>query len=207
MINFLSSNLIALAELPSFSRRKSRDRFATLGGREAPCPADLYRSIGRWENEGGAVLRESATSNAFLKVNPTKESKTVRRAKIMKPTNQHEDMVRYGDPAMVRSRRGRGGYSVMTYNDRSSETRAMNAYLRASSYPEQRDGKRFRSRSHLTNTKTRSKKRLHPFLHLSQRYDAPARDNFIREGIVFVLLVAAAAWPIIHSVQAIIAMW
>src|SRR5665213_2822259 len=115
MINFLSSNLIALAELPSFSR-KSRDRFATLGKREAPCPADLYRSIGRWENEGGAVLRESATSNALSESKARERIEDRAADKIMKPTNQHEDMIRYGDPAMVRSRRRKGGYSVMTYN-------------------------------------------------------------------------------------------
>lgn len=124
----------------------------------------------------------------------------------MKQTNYHDEMIRYGDPPTTGSRRRKGGYPIMSYNDRSPEVVAMNAHLRASTYPEQTDGK-LNARPGLTNTKARLRKRLHPFLHLSRLYDTQARDNFVKEAIVLLLLVAASAWPIIHSVRAIIARW
>ncbi|MEO5719516.1 MAG: hypothetical protein ABIR29_13225 [Chthoniobacterales bacterium] len=107
---------------------------------------------------------------------------------------------------MAGSRRKRGGYPVMAYNDRSPEVMAMNAHLRASRYPEKRDEKRFNVSSRLTRGNVLVQKRVHPFLHLDDEYGTLARDNFISEAVLFVLIVVAAAWPIVHSLQAIAAM-
>lgn len=125
----------------------------------------------------------------------------------MKQINQHEAMINYGDHHKVSSRRRRTGSSATTYNDRSPEVAAINAHLRAASYPAQEGEKQGNSPSRLTNAKARIRKRLHPLLRLSQQYDTQARDNFVREGVLFALLVTASVWPIVHSVRAIIAMW
>ncbi len=93
----------------------------------------------------------------------------------------------------------------MTYNDRSPEVAAMNAHLRASSYPERADHERSNERPHLTSGDGLARKRLRSFLHLGRQYDTQARDNFISEAVLLVLIVVAAVWPIIHSVQAMTA--
>ncbi len=210
MINLLSSNLIALPELPSFSRRGIRPRLAPPEKHRARgdhCPKEINRWLGRWENEGGAFVGASTEDKTVPDRNKQNTPNDHATNKIMKRTNHHEEMIRYGDPLMAGSRRRRGGYPVMTYNDRSPEVTAMNAHLRASRYPEQKDEKRFKTRSRLTNGDVLAQNRVHPFLHLGGQYDTQERDNFIKEAVLFVLIVAASIWPIIHSLQAIAAWW
>lgn len=127
--------------------------------------------------------------------------------KTMRKTQQHEEIIRYGDPLTVGSRRRRGGYPVMTYNDRSPEVAAMNAHLRTSSYPERADENRSNERQRLTSGHTLLQNRMRSFLHLGRQYDTQARDNFISEAVLFALIVAASVWPIIQSVQAMAARW
>ncbi|MGH8093162.1 MAG: hypothetical protein ACREIF_06795 [Chthoniobacterales bacterium] len=100
----------------------------------------------------------------------------------MKQTSHFEEMIGYGSPLTAGERRRRGGYPVMTYNDRSPEVTAMNAHLRALRYPEQKDDRRFNVRSRLTSGNLLAQNRVHPFLYLGKRYDRQARDNFIREA-------------------------
>ena len=168
----------------------------------------MNRWLGRWENEGGAFVEQAGGKTISERHARKKKNAGHDRAtdKIMKQTNHHEEMIRYGDPLMAGARRRRGGYPVMTYNDRSPEVAAMNAHLRASRYPEKKDEKRFNVSSRLTSGNVFVQKRVHPFLHLGNQYDTLARDNFISEAVLFVLIVVASAWPIVHSVQAMAAM-
>ncbi|MEP6809748.1 MAG: hypothetical protein ABI992_05860 [Chthoniobacterales bacterium] len=58
MINLLSSTLVVLPDLPSFSRRRVRPRVAALEkhrANHAHCRKEINRWVGRWENEGGAI--------------------------------------------------------------------------------------------------------------------------------------------------------
>lgn len=212
MISLLSSSLITLPGLPSFSRRSTKPRVAAPEKprtRDVPCPKEMKRWVGRWENEGGAIVRESERNESISESNPSKRNPGNDRApdRIMKQRNDHEEMIRYGDPLMANSRRRRGGYPVTTYTDRSPEVMAMNAHLRATRHPRQKAEKRFSARSRLTSGNMLVPKRGHPFLHLGTEYDTQARDNFIKETILFVLIVAASVWPIVHTVQTMTARW
>jgi hypothetical protein len=63
MINLLSSNLIALPDLPSLSSRRTRRRVTAADNRPASeqhCPREMKRWICRWENEGGAIIGQNA---------------------------------------------------------------------------------------------------------------------------------------------------
>ncbi len=146
--------------------------------------------------------RENEPTSARNVRNRTAHDRTYR---IMKQMNHHEKMIRYGNPLVTRTRRGQRGYPVMTYNDRSPEVAAMNAHLRASRYPEQTNEKRMSDRPRQMSDKMLIRNRMRSFLHLGKRYDTQARDNFIKEAVLFVLIVAASIWPIIHAVKAITA--
>ncbi len=211
MINLLSTNLIALPDLPSFFRRETKPRVAAsekLHARGAHCPKEMKRSLGRWENEGGAVMPKTAQNKTTPESGQESSGRNSRAAeKIMQRNNQHEAMIRYGEPLTASSRRQRGGYPVMSYNDRSPEVVAMNAHLRASSYPERADENRPNEKRRLTSGRDRLQNRMRSFLHLGRQYDTQARANFTSEAVFFVLIVATSAWPIINCVRALAAMW
>lgn len=204
MISLLSSSLIALPDLPSFSRGRTRPRPGPPEkpqSRGVPRSKEIKRSLGRWENEGGAIVHEGERNESISERNPNKKSPGNDRAtdEIMKQRNQHEDMIRYGEPLISSSRRRRGGYPVLTYNDRSPEVTAMNAHLRAARYLGHKAGKPFSARSRLTSGNSRVQNRAHPFLHLGTEYGTQARNNFIKEAILFVLILVASVWPIVHT--------
>ncbi|PZR70603.1 MAG: hypothetical protein DLM73_17370 [Chthoniobacterales bacterium] len=169
----------------------------------------MKRWIGRWENEGGAIMQQNTKSGISSARNARERSARHDRAadKIMKQNDHHEEMIRYGDPLMSGSRRRRGGYPVATYNDRSPEVAAMSAHLRSSSYPERAEEERSNERRRLTSHDGLVRNRMRSFLHLGRQYDTQARDNFISEAVFFVLIIAASVWPIIHTVQAMVATW
>jgi len=69
MIALLSSNLFMLPDLPSVLRARDSRRPAHCPGnvdRVGHCEKELNRWIGRWENEGGAILRENGGDNTRL---------------------------------------------------------------------------------------------------------------------------------------------
>ena len=126
--------------------------------------------------------------------------------KFMKQTNYHnEEMTRYRDPLMGGGWHKRSGYPAINYNDRSPEVGAMNAHLRASAYAEQEGRRQVEPASRLTNGVAVACNRMRSFLHLGRQYDTKARDNFVREAIIFALLVTLSAWIIISAVQALAA--
>lgn len=116
-------------------------------------------------------------------------------------TNNHEQMIKYGDPLMSGGRRRSRGYPAINYNDRSPEVTAMNAHLRASAYGDQNDGEQLEPASRLTTSAAPARHTLRSLLHLGRRYNTQARDNFKREAVLFVLIAALSIWSIIHAVQ------
>ena len=178
MLAPLPSNLIALPELPSISRRRDRRRYH-----------DGVDRTGHWTKETGNF--------------PTTNEKT-----FMKQTNHHdEEMTRYGNPLMGGGWRQRRGYPAINYNDRSPEVGAMNAQLRASAYPDLGGETDLEPASRLTNGAAVVSHRMKSFLHLGHQYDTKARDNFVREAILFALLVTLSAWAIISAVHALAVRW
>ena len=125
----------------------------------------------------------------------------------MKQTNTHENMIRYGDSPIAGGRRRRRGYRAANYQDLSPEATAMNAHLRAAAYGRQDLRRQLDTGPGLTNGAMALRNRTRSFLHLGRQYDIQARDNFASEAILFALIVALAAWPIIHAVQALAARW
>lgn len=63
----------------------------------------------------------------------------------------------------------------------------MNAHLR-----EKANEKRFATRLHRRNGDAIARTRMPSLLHLGQQYDTQARDNFIKEAVLFALIVAAS---------------
>ncbi|HEY2802227.1 MAG TPA: hypothetical protein VGI85_16690 [Chthoniobacterales bacterium] len=82
----------------------------------------------------------------------------------------------------------------------------MNAHLRASNYPEP-DGKRFAADFRRRNDEAVARRDRPSLLHLGQQYDTQARDNFIHEAVLLLLIATASLWPIIDSVRALAASW
>ena len=165
MTNLLSSNRIALPKLPSFSRRVSERSVVGSDNLRASGPlrpAELKRWIGRWENEGGAIV-------------PLKMETGIASS----PNGRHS----------------------------APQVAAMNAHWRASSdrAPREEEGASLSQRP--TSDMAAVRHQMRSFLHLGNQYDTQARDNFTSEAVLFAVIVAAATWPIIHSVQAIAAMW
>ena len=119
----------------------------------------------------------------------------------MKQTNNHEQMIKYGDPLMSGGRRRRRRYPAINYNDRSPEVTAMNASLKASAYRDQSDRGQLESAFRLRNSAAFERDALPSFLHLGRQYDNQARDDFKREAIFFILISALSIWSIIHAVQ------
>ena len=119
----------------------------------------------------------------------------------MKQTNNYEEIIRYGDPLMGGGRRRRRGYPAIHYNDRSPEVAAMNAHLKASAYGDETDRRQPQAAHRLTTHTVPTRNGIRSFLHLGRRYDTQARDNFKREAVLFVLIVAMSIWSIIHAVQ------
>jgi hypothetical protein len=68
MIALLSSNLLMLPDPSSVSRARDYRRVAHFqpSGDRVAQSKELDRWIGRWENEGGAILRESGGDNSRL---------------------------------------------------------------------------------------------------------------------------------------------
>jgi len=121
--------------------------------------------------------------------------------------NHHEKMIRYGEPWISATRRKRHGFAVMDYNDRSPEVAAMNAHLRASAYDETKGRNESRPFSILTTGDAVARYRARSFLGLGRQYDTQARDNFVREAVLFALIATLAVWPILHAVQALMGGW
>jgi hypothetical protein len=93
------------------------------------------------------------------------------------------------------------GYRIINFNERSPEAAAMNAHLRASAYKSERDGHgRVPRLAGVTSVRHR---RISSLLHLRRRYDSQARHNFVRDAILFAVIVALSAWAFLHTVQAI----
>jgi hypothetical protein len=90
---------------------------------------------------------------------------------------------------------------ITSYNDRSPETGAMIAHLRAAAY-------RDRQAAQLGKVSAKwprgSGERARGLLNLGRQYDVQARDNFAKEAVLFcVILVFAVAWPAILSLKAL----
>ena len=122
----------------------------------------------------------------------------------MKQTNNHHhhDTIRYGEPFFGATRRRSRRSTATSYNDRSPEVAAMNAYLWASAYGAAQFENEAGPLPSLTASAARPRDRIRSFLNLGRQYDTQARNNFTNEAVLFVLIVALSIWPLIHAVKA-----
>ena len=119
----------------------------------------------------------------------------------MKEANNLDNLIMRRVPFGVTTQSRRRPHGAINFNDRSPEYRAMMAQLRSARYASNRsitaaskeppgDGKG-------------AGFRIQPFLQLRRSYEAQARKNFVRDVILFAVIVTISVWALIHAVRAL----
>lgn len=119
----------------------------------------------------------------------------------MKEANNDNNLImsRYPSGVTIRPRRRR--YGALNFNDRSPEYRAMMAQLRSARYGSHRESTA-RSVDRVEG-RDNGVSRIQPFLKLRRSYDAQARNNFVRDVLLFAVIVTISAWAVLHVVHAL----
>jgi hypothetical protein len=116
--------------------------------------------------------------------------------------NNHNNIIRYGEPFGRSSRRRIRRFAGIDYHDRSPETTAMNAHLRAAAY---RDKEAPRNSAPDSNGGQAGAAGIGSLPNLLRQYDDQARDNFMKEAPLFAIITAIGfVWPMAHTMRVLL---